>query len=420
MKKVYLIIKREFLVQIKQKSFIIITFFTPIFILLLFCLLSIIYTNKDSLNVYKIGVIDNNSEFKLKSDQNILFSFLTTKHNNEDSFLKEMKKFDGLLVIPKYYNLSSLDHGIYLYLKNNHMDHLINHLSSLLYKQVELIKLKKIGINRKIFNLIDKTDFQLNTLYLENNLLKMNSQLATKYLLISIMMYIIMMFILIYGVRIMRSVFEEKNNRIVEIILSSVQPIQLMIGKILGTALVAFTQFIIWIFFIFTIFFIFKNLLHNYTTLYIQNFIETFSLVTNYILNTDYLILIFMFIIYFFGGYLLFSAIFAAIGSCIEVNSEPQQFSILASIILLIAFYVGLASFYNPNNILGLILSLFPLTSPIVMLSRVTFNIPMWQIILSIFLLFFSVINVMYLASKIYSMNILIHHKRSFFSKIKL
>lgn len=422
MKKIFLIIKREFLVQIKQKSFIIVTLFTPIFISILFWFLLSFYKIDDSLIVYKIGIIDNNSYnyLKLKSYKNIFFTFL--KKNKQSINIKELNKFDALLFIPKYKKISSLDKEIHLYfINNNNIDNIIKNLTILLSKKIEIIKLKKIGANKNILKLINDNNLKLKTSYLGNNFSKINnkSKIATKFLFISIMMYIIMMFILIYGVRIMRSVFEEKNNRIVEIILSSVKPIQLMIGKIFGTALVALTQFIIWTFFLCIIFLLFKNIL-GHKVFYIKNIIEQFNIINNYIFNSDYLILICMFLIYFLGGYLLFSAIFAAIGSCIEVDSEPQQFSILASIILLISFYVGLSSFNDPNNILVLILSIFPLTSPVVMLSRVLFNIPIWQIILSIFILFFSVFNVMYLASKIYSMNILIHNKRSFFRRIKL
>lgn len=425
MKKIFIIIQREFLVQIKQKSFIIVTLFTPIFISILFVFLSFIYIyNQDNLlNFYKIGVIDNNSYnlLKLKSYKNILFTFL--KNNNEsinkEFLLKEIRNFDALLFIPKYKKISSLDNSIHLYLKpNNKIDNIINQITFLLYKKIELIKLKQIGVSKNIINLINHNNLKIQTSYLVNNSSNDNN-LSIKLLFISIMMYIIMMFILIYGVRIMRSVFEEKNNRIVEIILSSVKPIQLMIGKILGTGLVALTQFIIWTFFLYIIFLLFQSSLLEDKVFLFKNIIQKVSIINNYLFHSDYFILICIFLIYFLGGYLLFSAIFAAIGSCIEVDSEPQQFSILASIILIIGFYVGISSFNNPNNILVLILSIFPLTSPVVMLSRVSFNIPIWQIFCSIFILFFSVCNVMYLAAKIYSMNILIHNKRSFFKRIK-
>lgn len=406
MQKIWLIIQREYLVQVGQKSFVAMTVLVPIFLIGLGRVFS--FLNRVASTNHQVVVIDENPQQKfamgLKSNQNLTFFFFDPSERSiAERRLKEKSgNIDALLIIPNGTELSRLEQNIQLYTKDQTDLEFSKNLIILLNKKLENLKLQENGIDPDLLRRAT-ADIHLKIIPLKGTI---DQNIEIKRLLSIVMMYAVMMFILIYGVRIMRSVIEEKNSHIVEIIVSSVKPFQLMIGKIFGTALVALTQFIIWICFILLAAYTLRDLpiYESHGSGAMMSQIKT--LFQN-LFHADYLFLISMFLIYFIGGYLFFSAFFATIGSIMEAESESQQYSILASIVLAIGFYAGVITINHPTGWMPFWLSIFPLTSPIVMLARIPYDIPIWQLLFSLSILFLSVWGMIFLAAKIYRVSIL-------------
>jgi ABC-2 type transport system permease protein len=234
--------------------------------------------------------------------------------------------------------------------------------------------------------------------------------------------YLIMMFIIIYGNMVMRSVIEEKTSRIVEIIISSVKPFQLMMGKIIGTALAGLLQFFIWACLGFLLLFsvsLFFGVnigpvsgaqdvlsaqpeMSSSAALYIK---ELWNLPIAGILAG--------FVVYFIGGYLLYSSFYAAIGAAVDNQTDSQQFLMPIIMPLILSVYVGFFTVINdPHGTVAVVFSMIPLTSPIVMLMRIPFGVPLWQIAISVTLLFASFLSVVWFAGKIYRIGILMYGKK--------
>jgi ABC-2 type transport system permease protein len=236
--------------------------------------------------------------------------------------------------------------------------------------------------------------------------------------------YLIMMFIVIYGNMVMRSVIEEKTNRIIEIIISSVKPFQLMMGKIIGTSLAGILQFLIWtilgltLMFSVSMFFginttpssnIPPEMLHSAQ----QEFGSVAQLYFNELLNLPIATLLVCFVIYFIGGYFLYSSFYAAIGAAVDNETDSQQFLLPIILPLILGVYIGFFTVMNdPHGTVATVFSMIPLTSPIVMLMRIPFGVPWWQIVISITILFGTFFFVVWFASKIYRVGILMYGKK--------
>ncbi|MCB0473228.1 MAG: ABC transporter permease, partial [Flavobacteriaceae bacterium] len=240
--------------------------------------------------------------------------------------------------------------------------------------------------------------------------------------------YLIFMFIIIYGASVMRSVIEEKTNRIIEVIISSVKPFQLMLGKIIGNALAGILQFIIWMVSAGLLLFIVTRIFgveaaqtsgpaigqmgSEMVQQVQQSSASDLQVALAEIKNLPILTIFFSFIIYFLGGYLIYSSIYAAIGAAVDSETDTQQFMMPVLIPLMIAIYVGFSVIENPHGPIAVGFSLFPLTSSIVMLMRIPFGVPWWQIALSISLLILTFIGIVWFASKIYRIGILMYGKK--------
>ncbi|WP_313254922.1 ABC transporter permease, partial [Empedobacter sp.] len=236
--------------------------------------------------------------------------------------------------------------------------------------------------------------------------------------------YIIFMFVMIYGVKVMRSVVEEKNNRVVEIIISSVKPFELMMGKILGTTMVAVTQFAIWIGMTMGLLILFPTIaasrmdmsqqMMNQAQLAETNpdMMQKVTEISEVLLTFNYPLIIFAFIAYFILGYLFYSSVFAAIGSAVDNDTDTQQFTYFPLVPMMIGLYGSMTTFENPDGPVAFWLSMIPLTSPISMITRIPFDVPIWQLALSLFLLLISTIFMVYIAGKIYRIGILIYGKK--------
>ena len=227
---------------------------------------------------------------------------------------------------------------------------------------------------------------------------------------------LIYMFIFMYGTMVMRGVIEEKTNRIVEIIISSVKPFQLMIGKILGVALVGLTQFILWVFLTILIssiaetMFVSSEEISNSINSADQSLI--FNELTKLTGGIDLLLIFFSFLFYFLFGYLMYSALFAAVGSAVDAEADTQQFMLPITIPLIFSFILIQPIMDNPDGVLAFWMSIIPLTSPIIMMARLPFGVESWELIFSMLLLILGFICTTFIAGKIYRTGILMYGKK--------
>ena len=240
----------------------------------------------------------------------------------------------------------------------------------------------------------------------------------------SIAGYFIMLFIIIYGTMVMRSVIEEKTSRIIEVIISSVKPFQLMMGKVLGTALAGLLQFMIWIvvitgIFFFLVAFFDVNLATdnaNMTTEQLATISESsnqIQMVFIEFLKLPLLSIILLYIFYFIGGFLLYSSLYAAIGAAVDNETDTQQFMMPVIMPLILGIYVGFATVLNdPHGPVSVLFSHIPFTSPIVMLMRIPFGVSWWEILISMSILIITFIFMIWFASKIYRIGILMYGKK--------
>lgn len=425
MNNIYLITKREFLTQVKKKSFILLTLLAPLMIIGFGAVIGLMFKANESHNI--IEVVDNSGLFKghLKSNDKLEYIFVpVADENTKVKNLKGNKSIDGILVLPQInsQNFDDIEKNTRLVVNTkiglDTKQRIISDISNVIKKE----KIRQLGIAESQLDNLDK-NFELKTINVsEGN--KEDSDLAfgVKTGLSLGLMYVTFMFIIIYGVRVMRSVLEEKNNRVVEIIISSVKPFELMMGKILGVTMVALTQFVVWIT-MSVIGALFLNSGFSSIQKNIPNGNEELSdklditqiatQVSHNLLDLNFPLIIFVFIIFFLLGYIFYSSIYAAIGSAVDNETETQQFTLFAILPLTLGMYGSFSLMNNPDGPLGFWLSIIPFTSPVAMIARIPYGVPAWEIALSIFLLLATTIFMIFLAGKIYRVGILMYGNKA-------
>ncbi len=338
----------------------------------------------------------------------------------KDSIVKE--SYEGLIYIPKQNSVASLE---------NKVEYISNDSPSLDFiEDVEYVIANKITKENYIKSGLDTVAIRKAVAKVTINLKKSSGEETVKGLnAIKVGIgagfgYLIMMFIIIYGNMVMRSVIEEKTNRIIEIIISSVKPFTLMMGKIIGTSMAGLLQFTIWIL-IGGLLFVGGSLffgIHFGASAGIQPQVmaaanteihTTAQLYINELLNLPIATIILSFVVYFIGGYFLYSSFYAAIGAAVDSETDSQQFLLPIILPLMLGVYVGFFSVLNdPHGTVATVFSMIPLTSPIVMMMRIPFGVPWWQILISLILLFGTFFFVVWFASKIYRVGILMYGKK--------
>ncbi|WP_439480706.1 ABC transporter permease [Chryseobacterium aquaticum] len=425
MNNIYLITKREFLTQVKKKSFILLTLLAPLMIIGFGAVIGLMFKANESHNI--IEVVDNGGLFKgqLKSNDKLEYIFVPVADEKAKvKNLKGNKSLDGILVLPQItsQNFDDIEKNTRLVVNTkiglDTKQRIISDISNVIKKE----KIKQLGIAESQLDNLDK-NFELKTINVsEGN--KEDSDLAfgVKTGLSLGLMYVTFMFIIIYGVRVMRSVLEEKNNRVVEIIISSVKPFELMMGKILGVTMVALTQFVVWIT-MSVIGALVLNTGFSSVQKNIPNGSEELSdkldvtqiaaQVSHNLLDLNFPLIIFVFIVFFLLGYIFYSSIYAAIGSAVDNETETQQFTLFAILPLTLGMYGSFSLMNNPDGPLGFWLSIIPFTSPVAMIARIPYGVPAWEIALSIFLLLATTIFMIFLAGKIYRVGILMYGNKA-------
>jgi ABC-2 type transport system permease protein len=413
---------------VKKKSFVVLTLLAPLMMIAFgLFIVYLINANKSS---YTVQVLDNSHLFegKLKSNENVKFVFMSPDQEKQATYLLKQKKGDdGVLIIPEMANndYAQMEKQTQ-FLVNSTIDQsakktISDELSTVIKKE----KIKKLGL---LENQIDDLDKNFNLKpqnVVDNSSEDSEMELGLKSVLGMMLMYATFMFIIIYGVRVMRSVLEEKNNRVVEIIISSVKPFELMMGKILGVTLVALTQFVVWIsmsvagaIFFNTGFSPTASTLPKEQLGFLGNKSQIIGEVSHGLLSLNYPLIILVFILFFLLGYIFYSSIYAAIGSAVDNDTETQQFTLFAMIPLMIGVYGSISIMNNPDGPMAFWLSIIPFTSPIAMVARIPFGVPVWQIILSLSLLIGTALLMVFVAGKIYRIGILMYGNKASLKEI--
>lgn len=431
MSQIILVAKREFLTQVRNKTFIVMTFLSPLIILAIGGIIAwMVSANSDQKS---IAVVDQSNEFitSLVSNDNVIYNFYPAKDiQGIKDTLVDSKYLNALLIIPKFNktDFKDLQNGIELVTNGNVGVTFKENLESKINKRIEEIKMENEGVSKAQLDQL-KSNISIKTFNLKDSK-NGDQEENSDYVKLAIAMflaYIIFMFIMIYGVKIMRSVVEEKNNRVVEIIISSVKPFNLMMGKILGTTFVALTQFIIWIVMGLAMVIGGSVFLHSKVKMPVdlssvqaqqslaQNpeWMSKTQGIFDALLSLNYPFIIILFLIYFFIGYLFYSSIFAAIGSAVDNESDTQQFTFYPIFPMIIAMYGSMTALDNPDGPVAFWLSMIPLTSPISMVIRLPFGVEWWEILVSLTLLIGTMLLMVYLASKIYRVGILMYGKKA-------
>ncbi|MEX8546459.1 MAG: ABC transporter permease [Mucilaginibacter sp.] len=434
MNKTLLIIQREYLARVKKKSFILMTFLVPGLILAMYAVIYLIAANSDSLNkVREIKVIDESGVFagKLKDHKNIHFSVLSQSLSEAK---KAAKKNEDLFVlfIPK--DLTAKN-SVQIFSKKKPNFALVNEVENQLNTVATGNNMAAAGIDVvKLSGL--KSNISAETKQLTDDGEK-DSNLASAYGIGVASAILIYLSLFIYGAQVMRGVIEEKTNRIIEVIVSSVKPFQLMLGKILGVGLVGLTQFLLWIVLSTTVTNIAEKAFTKHETATEQsnqtqikggknstaqaqppigNPVMSFL---NSLKGVNYPYIIGCFIFYFLSGYLLYSALFAAVGSAVDSETETQQFMFPITLPLLFTYILSFAFLVNnPDSSLAFWLSVIPFTAPIAMMVRVPFGVPGWQLALSMVMMIAGFLFTTWVAARIYRVGVLMYGKKASYKEL--
>lgn len=426
MKNLKLIIIREFNSRVRNKSFIIMTILSPlIFVGMIFLIVYLSSINNEQART--IAVLDESELLfdALEETENLKFTKLESVNIEQAKTISEASNHHGLLYISKANSLFELDNNIQFFVEGSPNIAAIQYIEKSINAKLTNLKLEQDGVDLTKIE-ISKTNIDIK---IENYQGQQTSKMSSwiKAIFGGAAGYLLMMFIIIYGNMVMRSVIEEKTNRIIEIIISSVKPFHLMMGKIIGTSLAGITQFLIWIFLggiLLIIATSFLGLNYDPSAMVNQEMIDQTNTSSMQAIIYDIArlpigTLLVSFLIFFIGGYFLYSSIYAAIGAAVDSETDTQQFMLPIIIPLMLAIYVGFfAVIENPHGTVAVVFSHIPLTSSIVMLMRIPFGVPWWEILISMLLLFATFALVVWFAAKIYRVGILMYGKKPTYKEL--
>ncbi|MCZ4317954.1 ABC transporter permease [Aequorivita viscosa] len=424
-----LIIKREYLTKVRNKSFIVMTFLSPLIFVGIFALVAYL-SNINNDTVRKISVLDESGMFvnEFNSTPHMQYNMLSGIQVQDAKEIAENGEIYGLLYIPKTESLDELSKKITFYSEDSPSLSLMNDINNLLEDRVNTLKLKEAGIDSETIRNLHINISANQETFQGKETSKLGSGL--KLIFGGAAGYLLFMFIIIYGNMIMRSVIEEKTSRVIEVIISSVKPRTLLLGKIFGTTLAGITQFIVWVVLIMVLMTVVTSLfgidasagspsqqvLENSVNGGTQQIMQDVMLEINNLPVTN---LIIMFILFFIGGYLLYASLYASVGAAVDSETDTQQFMMPILMPLILAVYVGFFTVIdNPHGAVSQVFSYIPFTSPVVMLMRIPFGVPLWQQLISVFILFATFIAMVWFAAKIYRVGILMYGKKPTYKEI--
>lgn len=434
MKNIWLIIEREYLTRVKKKSFIIMTILGPLLIGLMYAV--VIFAAIKSIDKKTILIKDETNLFVNKFKPSEEFDFTYSNESLEKLKVDfPTKKVDALVFIPS--NVLENTKSVQIFSEKGVSLELQKRVENAIEQEIETIKLTEAGITRSVLESA-KMNIDSETISLKDGS-EEKSSAAGASIIGGICAFLIYMSVFIYGAQVMRGITEEKTSRIVEVIISSVKPFQLMIGKIVGVGLVGLTQFALWILLSTGVVF-FGGKLVGEKLMSSQKAISEAQMsslppeaqemakqnmqmqsgmdagvmgdVLQMIDTLPITTIIISFLFYFLGGYLLYSALFGAVGSAVDSDTDTQQFMMPITIPIIAAFLIAQFVIRDPNSSLAFWTSMIPFTSPIIMMVRIPFGVPIWQIVLSVSLLIGGFIFTTWIASRIYRVGILMYGKK--------
>ena len=426
-KRFLLILQREYMSIVGKKSFIVMTLLMPFLLILLGCipvLLQMINTNDEK----TVAVIDETGRYggAIKSDDQFDFEYYDqAKSGNARQLYDEKgKELYAIVIIPRDVEAA---HQLLVYSESAVSSTLIAHLERSMGKTLTDAKVRSYGIEG-LEKILKECNVEVNVRSIKWSDGGSEETSSTDIAMIvgvalSMLSYF---FVLMYGAMIMNSVIEEKTNRIVEVIVSSCKPLELMLGKILGVALVGFTQVAIW-----------AVLLGIAGTVLGMGFIGSAVAspeavdaaqamaqssqsdgFVEMLLSVNYVQILFFFVVYFIGGFLLYASLFAGFGSAVDQASDASQFTTPIMIVIIIALYASMACMENPDGDVAFWCSMIPFTSPMVMMVRLPYDVPVWQMALSVAVLYGTAIGLTALSAKIYRTGILLYGKKNSFKDV--
>ena len=424
MSKIWIIIQREFMTRVKKKSFILLTILMPfIFAALIMVPLMLATIQGDEQKT--VMVVDKTGRYvgSLKSTAN--YAFVPTA-DNKDEFYTEDSEVEAVVQITA--DLAKNPKAVTIYSPREVKAELLSYVETCLGEQVRREKLSAYNIPELETIIADiQTDFHVATVKrnAEGDETSSNTYIAmTAGFIFTFLIY---MFVMSYGGMVMQSVMEEKTNRIVELMVSSVKPFQLMMGKIIGVALVGFVQLAIWGVMLSIILVVCGSVFGLSTAPAVPAVAGADAQmaavaqqagggeaaeIMSALMGLPYAELGIMFVLYFVGGYLLYASFFAAVGASINAQEDSSQFIMPVVLIMVFGLYAAMYSAENTNGPLAFWASIFPLTSPIVMMVRIPFGVSWWEEVLSLGLLFATSVGFVWLSARIYRVGILMYGKK--------
>lgn len=432
MKALKLIIQREFLSRVKTKAFILTTLLTPFLFAAVVALPTILMMVSDNDDIKKVYIIDKTGMYfdMFESSKSFEFIKLSETDNRQNGAATALLEINGdLNKDPKAVTFYSE--------KQQPPRELTAYINDVLTEAVRDKKIENFTIQNQIEPQVvaslqeilkSKDRIHISTIRWDET----GSEKETLGEVASIagmaLTFCMFFFIMMYGSMVMQSVVEEKSNRIVEVIISSVKPFDLMMGKIIGVGLVGLLQLVVWLIVgggamiaVQMIFGLDANMVSSIesqqTMSMLQNNPELASGLSG-LMSINWIQVFACLILYFIGGYLLFASLFAMFGSGANDSQEAQQLIMPVMIILMLAFYTGFAAARNPEGAMAFWCSLIPFTSPVVMMVRAPFEIPIWELIVSVVVLFITAILMIQLAAKIYRVGILMYGKKVSFAEM--
>jgi ABC-2 type transport system permease protein len=406
--KIGLIIAREYRQRVKKKSFIITTLLMPILMVLLTALpaLMLVLNEPDERNV---AVIDDSGVILPNLESNSTVRYFDAHDATKQELLASDSVY-GVLIIDR--NIVDNPAGVTLLTTESSTVAVNSDITGQMEKIIENRKLRKYNIENldKILDDVETT-VTLRTLTTDVDGQKEQDQSAELSAgLGTLLNFVLYMFILLYGGMVMNSIIEEKNNRVLEIVVSSVNPTQLMLGKVIGVGLVALTQVLIW-----------AAIIIAFATTALQSLLPAAVDASDVamlsaimaLVSLPFLLKIFaMLIIFLLGGYLFYASVFAAIGAAVDNVQDAAQLQTLGVVPVLFGLIASMSVLADPNGLFAVVCSLVPFTSPMVMMARMPFGVPLWQTVTSIVLLFLSVIFMIWFAAKVYRVGIFMYGKK--------
>ncbi|MFM6948165.1 MAG: ABC transporter permease [Aquirufa sp.] len=436
MDKILLIISREYLTRIQKKSFWIASLLTPLLITAIYAIPIWLATREAELK--KIQVIDQSTYFQKEDLQSTSIQFDLIKGGDVLLYKSKLNStdYDALVVIPK--DVLSNPKGLVMYAQKTLSLTLKSEIEGKIQEKVRQVLMKNAGIEGKIYE-STQVDVNSSTLTLSNSGGETSSSSEGVMILAGILGFLLYFTVLIYGSQVMNGVIEEKSSRIIEVIVSSVKPYQLMLGKIIGVGLVGLTQFALWI--VLTVAFTgvaSKIYGDNFKEKIVQNAnsklsadaqktvqevqnsenFDPIKVVNEVVQSTNIPLIIGSFLFFYLFGYLLYSSLFAAIGSAVESAAEAQQFTLPVTLPIIVSFLFAQFTLQDPDSTIAFWASIIPFTSPINMMVRLPYGVPTWELILSMVLLVLGFLGTSWVSSRIYRVGILMYGKKMTWKEI--